>query len=346
MLNRAYRYINDDDIFQLRGSLLDKATFGKMLRMIIKTKAGRDLICRIGDVCERRETPLTLSMMKPRKDAWGFCDPSLVVKIGNPNQLDVSKAQTERAIFQQTLTLAHELGHALQFLKREDRVNASLPLKERFYAQVWSEAEADLWSRDVESELIPLYPGLSRNVSLMNKQFKSRIDFVRAFFVKGHNYNLMTSAIEVLVSDLMNADCIVEPNQDSKLYFSRLMNQRFQRMRLDTTYADMPLEKCFWVNQLRGGPLQIHNNRDYAVIDTDGDLLALCDQKQHPVQVKIFNDSSYAALMAAGQKVPVPPTRKTELSIEDYLPAKPFRVGVQQLSALARLSDRFGGRAP
>ena len=153
----------------------------------------------------------------------------------------------------------------------------------------------------------------------------------------------MTSAVEVLVSDLMNTNCIVEPNNDSKLYFNRLMNQRFDRMRLDTKYTDMPLEKCFWVNQLRGGALQIHNGHDYAVIDTDGDLLALCDQKQRPVQLKIFDENSYAALMMAGQKVPVPPTRKSVLTVEEYLPARPFRIGVQQLSALARRSDRFGG---
>ncbi|MBQ4471958.1 MAG: hypothetical protein II942_01760 [Alphaproteobacteria bacterium] len=346
MLDRAYRYINDEDIFQLRGSLLDKATFQKMLRMIVKTKTGRDLICRIGDVCERREVPVVLSMMKPKKDALGYCDPSLVVKIGNPNQSDFSKAQTDRAIFQQTLTLTHELGHALQFLKREDRINASLPLKERFYAQVWMEAEADLWSRDVESELVPLYPGLTRNISLMKKQFKSRIDFVRSFFVKGRNYNLMTSAVEVLVSDLMQADEIVEPNDDSDRYFNRLMNQRFQRMRLDITYADMPLEKCFWVNRLSGGPLQIHNSRDYAVVDTDGDLLILCDQKQRPVQIKAFGDDFYGVLIDAAEKLPIPNTHKSELVIEDYLGAKPFRIGIQQVSALARRLDRFGGRAP
>ena len=117
MLDRAYRYINDEDVFQLRGPLLDQATFQKMLRMIVKTKAGRDLICRIGDACERRGVPVALTMMKPKKDALGYCDPSLVVKIGNPNQPDFSKARTDRAIFQQTITLAHELGHALQFLK-------------------------------------------------------------------------------------------------------------------------------------------------------------------------------------------------------------------------------------
>ena len=346
MLSRAYRYIDDDDIFKLRGSLLDKATFQKMLRMIIKTKAGRDLVCRIGDICERRETPVILSMMKPRKDAWGLCDVDLTIKLGNPNDEKASKAETDRTTFQQTITLAHELGHVLQFLKKEDRINESLPLKERFYAQVWSEAEADLWSRDVESELIPLYPGLTRNVSLMKKQFNSRIDFVRSFFVKGHHYDLMVAAVESLIADLKQTPQIVEPNAESKLYFNRLMNQRFQRMRLNTTYADMPLEKCFWVNELTDGKLQIHNSRDYVIIDTDGDLLAICDQKQRPAQITAFGDSYQMPLVEAGMNVPIPSTRTVELTIEDYLPAKPFRIGVQQLSALGRPLDRFGGRAP
>ena len=346
MLNRAYRYIDDEDVFRLRGSVLAKATFQKMLRMIIKTKPGRELICRVGAECEKRGQPVILAMMHPQKGELGHCEPSLIIKIANPNQKDFSKAKIERATFQQTMTLVHELGHVLQFLKREDRINASLPLKDRFYAQVWMEAEADLWLRDVETELSQIYTGLSKNMNLLKTRFKSRSDFVRSFFVKGRNYDWMKSGVEVIISELMNAKQVILPNMASHLYFPKLMNQRFARMRLPLKYNEIPFDKCFWVEKLPEGVSMIRTETKYALVAPNGSLLSVCDQETSPVTIKSFGEPYLKHLLRAGKIMPISSRRATKLKECDYLTEEPFKLTTRQLNVLAQPLDRFGGRLP
>ncbi len=343
MLNRAYEYVTDSNIFRLYGSSADKATFQKMLKMILKSRTGRDLICHIGDISEKKGLPVVLKMMRFKDNTLGSCDSHLNVKIVNPCWKECFDMPTEQAIFQQTITLVHELGHVLQFLKQEDRLNDVLPIKDRFYGQVWMEAEADLWARDVEMDLARIYPKLTQNMSLLKTRFKSRSDFVRSFFIKGQNYDWMTSAVDVVISKLMNAKKIVLPNRVSRFYFPRLMNQRFRRMRLPLTYQDMPFDDCFWVSKLEGGVEMIHNKDKYALIQQDGQLMALGDQEVKPAVVKCFDPKSAECLSVASVQMPTLFHSSGTTQQCHQLPGKIFALNNQQINALVWQSDRFGG---
>ena len=344
MLNKAHEYIADKNVFRLHGSQEDKALLQKMLRNILKTKTGRELICRVGDESGKRHLPAVLKLIPPKKGFLGFCDAGVNIRIIRPIEEGMSQRQKDSRIFQQTVTLVHELGHALQFLKKEDQINAKLPIKDRFYAQAWFEAEADLWARDTELELAHFYPALTRKMSLMKTQFKSRADFVRSFFIKGRQYHLIRNAIDVVISYLKNEEQITIPTAYSQFYFRRLMNQRFNRMRLDLTYADMPIEKCFWVKQLHNKNLQIHNNEDYVVVDPKGHLLCLCNQGTgtHPTQVLGFGKNFCIPLLEAAQNIPS--RHGTELTTQRSLRSKPFSITQRQgISELGQPLDRFGG---
>ena len=345
MLQTAYMHLKNRKVFDCRGSSDDKALLKQMLGMIVKTTTGRDLINRIGTECIKQHRPIVIKMKRLQDGILGLCDPTLIVQIGRLNQEKLTQKQKDQLLFQQAMTLTHELGHVLQFLKKEDKLNNTLPVLDRFYAQVWAEAEADLWARDVETELAHLYPSLTNDMSLLKRRFKSRADFVRSFFIKGRDYRWMRGAVDMIIFHLMHAHQIVMPNQQSKAYFTRLMNGRFKRMRLDLNCAEMPLKDCFWIRDLENNAIQIYNEDQYAVVGKDGQVLVLCDQKEKPSKIKTFGNDFMESLKKAAQTMPISDQKAAKVIRANKLKTIPFRLNAQSFNALEQLSGHFDGPA-
>ena len=311
MLNRACEYLGNQKIFCLMTTLQDEeedgASLQEMLKIILSAKRGQELICLLGENLARRNQTVRMEFVDfCGQSVSGECRENLKIKIRRW-RLENTDEKSKWNIFWMALVLAHELGHALYFSKGYGRTDAALSFKNQFYAEVWNEAAARLWERDICAELaesycIPLKDTLSdwakrangalfvrdsmgrefKNVVdfRMQEHFSSREDFVRAFFTKKHpllGNGILRMVWPILMRVVRN---FVKPSRSEDIFLKKLMDFRFREMHLALKYDESPLEKCFFYAEPQKGIIQIKDAEHEATIDKKGGWILT----MHPIQ--------------------------------------------------------------
>ena len=312
MLDKAYRYINDKNIFSLLGKSEDRAVIRTMLHIILSAPKGRELICKLGDRLTKLHRPVRIKVQDDDKyNGGGGCNEILFVTIGAPGH-GRTERETARNFVWQALTLSHELGHALYFSQGEHKIDYKLPLVNRVYAEVWNEAVAYLWERDICAELAKIcsnpckdtITGVARAMKLLSKdaagkkfenvvdlcfqeQFKSREDFIKAFFKK-ENFLLGVSVLAASIGVCRNGEKVSVPNENSDLFFKKLIDRRLAKENLALKYDDIPLEKCFFYTEPAKGIVRVTSTYHEALINKkDGTLLMMCDKRAKENQTDV-----------------------------------------------------------
>jgi len=271
MLNKAYRYVMDPEVFRLRGSDADKATFGKMLKTLLQTKSGRSVITYIGDLVHAQQIkkPVTLKMQRPNKDVLGMAYGDLEVRLNRIAMQNMNAHQKQRAILMQTKTLLHELVHICQFLEGQERCAQQFSVPAHLYADIMMEMEATLKEQSFEIEAKKLWSNATKHMHFCEGKSGWRHKLVESFFASEPHY-LVPVWIDSFIEDLEKPDKIILSDPNEKKVFAKWMDRYFQKMGLLFSYRNFPLRRSFGIKNHKDGVLTIKGDNGMLIVDRFG----------------------------------------------------------------------------